>query len=344
MIKIDGSKGEGGGQVLRTSLSLSMLTGQPFEMNKIRAGRRKPGLMRQHLACVRAAQEICGAEVTGDEIHSQKLVFKPKTIKAGDYQFAVGSAGSAGLVLQTVLPALMLADEASRVKVSGGTHNPLAPNTDFLMDSFFPLLRQMGLDVDLKLNSHGFMPVGGGELEARIGAFKKIKALDLMSIKELSDQVEVEVLLSSVEAAVGEKQRQLLMNKLNLPRDKVKVTKIANPVGPGNAVLARVPNQFMTLVFSAFGMKNLSSRHVIGELKTQLLDYQKSPALIDEYLADQLMIPLAFAGGSYRATKISLHSETNKEVIETFLQARIELNQESPNNVIFSCVITHDLS
>ena len=119
MIKIDGSKGEGGGQVLRTSLSLSMLTGQPFEINKIRSGRRKPGLMRQHLACVRAAKQICDAELTGDEINSQNLIFKPKAIKAGDYSFAVGSAGSAGLVLQTVLPALMFANEPSVVKVSG---------------------------------------------------------------------------------------------------------------------------------------------------------------------------------------------------------------------------------
>ena len=341
MIKIDGSKGEGGGQVLRTSLSLSMLTGQPFEINKIRSGRRKPGLMRQHLACVRAAKQICDAELTGDEINSQNLIFKPKAIKAGDYSFAVGSAGSAGLVLQTVLPALMFANEPSVVKVSGGTHNPLAPNANFLMESFFPILRQMGFDLDLKLNRYGFMPVGGGELEARIGAYKAIKPLDLMSIKESGDQLEVEILLSSLEASIGEKQRQIIVNKLNLPPRQVKVTKVENPAGPGNAVLARVPNQLMTLVFSAFGMKNLSSRHVIGELKKQLIEYQKSEALIDEYLADQLMIALAFGGGAYRATQLSLHSETNKGVIETFLKSRIELTQESANSVIFSCTTPH---
>ena len=343
MLKIDGSKGEGGGQVLRSSLSLSMLTGQPFEMKNIRAGRRKPGLMRQHLACVRAAQEICDAELMGDAMHSQSLIFKPKKIKAGNYEFAVGSAGSAGLVLQTLLPALMMCDSKSCVKVSGGTHNPLAPNADFLMETFIPQLSKMGFAVDLELKRHGFMPVGGGALEARIDGKSQLKALNLMADKPLSEDWRAEILLSSLEYSIGEKQLGLVMNKLNLSRDQITITKVKDPAGPGNAVLLRMACADVSMVFSAFGMKNLSSRHVIGELKSQALAYSRSKALVDEYLADQLMLPLAFTGGSYRATKASLHSETNKQIIESFLKVELKIIQNEDGTTTFSCDEPYEL-
>nr|WP_259343521.1 RNA 3'-terminal phosphate cyclase [Salmonella enterica] len=126
IIALDGAQGEGGGQILRSALSLSMITGQPFEMSGIRAGRAKPGLLRQHLTAVRAATEICGAQVNGDELGSQQLRFTPGPIRGGEYRFAIGSAGSCMLVLQTVLPALWFADGSSRVEVHGGTHNQAA--------------------------------------------------------------------------------------------------------------------------------------------------------------------------------------------------------------------------
>src|SRR5688500_5627223 len=127
MITIDGSEGEGGGQILRTSLALSLVTGQPFRIVNIRAGRKKPGLLRQHLTAVQAAIAIGDAVADGAEIGSQELVFRPEGIRAGEYRFAVGTAGSTTLVLQTVLPALMLANGPSRVVLEGGTHNPFAP-------------------------------------------------------------------------------------------------------------------------------------------------------------------------------------------------------------------------
>ncbi|STJ15441.1 RNA 3'-terminal-phosphate cyclase [Escherichia coli] len=131
MIALDGAQGEGGGQILRSALSLSMITGQPFTITGIRAGRAKPGLLRQHLTAVKAAAEICRATVEGAELGSQRLVFRPGTVRGGDYRFAIGSAGSCTLVLQTVLPALWFADGPSRVEVSGGTDNPSAPPADF---------------------------------------------------------------------------------------------------------------------------------------------------------------------------------------------------------------------
>ena len=158
---IDGSQGEGGGQILRSTLALSMCTGTPVRIENIRAGRRKPGLLRQHLACVRASKEITNAKVIGDELGSSAVEFRPGEIKAGTYEFAIGSAGSTSLVFQTVLPALLMADKQSVVSFSGGTHNDLAPSFDFIQHCFIPALASINLDIKAELNAYGFMPIGG---------------------------------------------------------------------------------------------------------------------------------------------------------------------------------------
>ena len=180
MITIDGSKGEGGGQVLRSSLSLSMVTGQPFRIKNIRAGRAKPGLLRQHLTCVRASEAVCNATVEGAELGSKEIVFRPGAVQPGLHTFAVGTAGSAMLVLQTVLPPLMLATETSTVTVEGGTHNDHAPPFDFLEHAFVPLLRRMGARVDLILDGYGFYPAGGGRVVATISPAGALSPLHLM--------------------------------------------------------------------------------------------------------------------------------------------------------------------
>lgn len=162
MLILDGSFGEGGGQILRTALSLSMITGAPFRIEKVRAHRRKPGLLRQHLTCVKAAERIASARVKGAELGAASLTFEPGVISAGEYEFAIGSAGSTTLVFQTILPALLQATAASRVTLKGGTHNPLAPTFDYLQRVFLPLLARMGAAVETKLHKPGFFPAGGG--------------------------------------------------------------------------------------------------------------------------------------------------------------------------------------
>src|SRR5712675_2047994 len=162
MITIDGSEGEGGGQILRTSLALSLVTGQPFRMERIRAKRQKPGLLRQHLTAVEAAKTVGRAEATGGALNSQTLEFNPGPVTPGNYRFAVGTAGSATLVFQTVLPALLTASGHSTLTLEGGTHNPLAPPFDFLARSFTPLIHGMGPTVELELRTPGFFPAGGG--------------------------------------------------------------------------------------------------------------------------------------------------------------------------------------
>jgi len=156
---IDGSQGEGGGQILRSTLTLSMCTGTPVRIENIRAGRRKSGLLRQHLACVRASKEISNANVIGDELGSSTIEFRPGKIQAGTYDFAIGSAGSTSLLFQTVLPALLMADRESTVSFSGGTHNDLAPSFDFIKHCFIQALKTINLDVDAELEAYGFMPI-----------------------------------------------------------------------------------------------------------------------------------------------------------------------------------------
>src|SRR5262245_12662687 len=175
MIVIDGSEGEGG----RTSLALSLVTGQPFRIERIRAKRQKPGLLRQHLTAVEAAKAVGCAEVAGAEMKSQTLEFRPGAVAPGNYRFAVGTAGSAKLVLQDVLPALLTASGRSTLTLEGGTHNPLAPLFDFVARSFMPLIHKMGPSVELALQAPGFYPAGGGRFHARIEPAKRLSPLAL---------------------------------------------------------------------------------------------------------------------------------------------------------------------
>lgn len=176
---IDGSMGEGGGQVLRSSLTLAMLLQQPFEIQNIRAGREKPGLLRQHLTCVRAAATICNAKVTGDVLGSDRVSFEPGPVTPGDYHFVIGSAGSTTLVCQTLLLPLAMAGAQSRIRFEGGTHNGLSPSLDFLRTSFLPVLAQMGLRTEIQARSYGFYPAGGGDWSIQIEPVTTLQPLQL---------------------------------------------------------------------------------------------------------------------------------------------------------------------
>ncbi|QGX89680.1 RNA 3'-terminal phosphate cyclase [Escherichia coli] len=233
MIALDGAQGEGGGQILRSALSLSMITGQPFTITSIRAGRAKPGLLRQHLTAVKAAAEICRATVEGAELGSQRLVFRPGTVRGGEYRFAIGSAGSCTLVLQTVLPALWFADGPSRVEVSGGTDNPSAPPADFIRRVLEPLLAKIGIHQQTTLLRHGFYPAGGGVVATEVSPVASFNTLQLGERGNIV-QMRGEVLLAGVPRHVAEREIATLagsfslheQNIHNLPRDQ----------GPGNTV------------------------------------------------------------------------------------------------------------
>ncbi|MHC4608462.1 MAG: RNA 3'-terminal phosphate cyclase, partial [Planctomycetota bacterium] len=213
MLTIDGSIGEGGGQILRTSLGLSLVTGKPFRLEKIRAARPKPGLRAQHHTAVEAAAKIGRAEVTGAKIKSQEITFVPGEVEPGEYTFHVGTAGSATLVLQTVLPALILAKGPSTLTLDGGTHNPFAPPYDFLEKAFLPLVNRMGPTVRTKLNRPGFFPAGGGRFHVSVEPAAKLARLDLPDRGDVRRR-SARVLLSRLPEHIASREIKVLRKRL----------------------------------------------------------------------------------------------------------------------------------
>ncbi|MEL6339276.1 MAG: RNA 3'-terminal phosphate cyclase [Myxococcota bacterium] len=334
MIEIDGSMGEGGGQILRSSLALSALTGKAFSIKGIRAGRKKPGLMRQHLTAVRAAAEICSAKVRAAELSSQELTFEPGDVVGGDYHFAVGTAGSACLVLQTVLPPLLRTPQPSRLVLEGGTHNPYAPPFDFLSETFLPVLSRMGVKVEARLDRVGFYPAGGGRIEVAIAPSHRLKPLTLME-RGAHDSIEASVLLAELPKAVAAKEVEYLSRDLGLDASSIEVIDIKDSPGPGNVILIRVKNNHHTEVFTGFGQKGVPASRVVGELATSVTSYLKKAAPVGVYLADQLIIPLAMAGGgSFRTVGVTAHTSTNVEVVTRFLDVSIDVQRQERGNVL----------
>nr|WP_277606497.1 RNA 3'-terminal phosphate cyclase [Acinetobacter higginsii] len=322
-IQIDGSQGEGGGQILRTALALSMITGQAFELINIRAGRKKPGLMRQHLVCVQASQHISQAYVKGAELHSQRLYFTPQHVQSGKYQFQIGSAGSTTLVLQTLLPALLLQNEASELTISGGTHNPLAPTGDFIEQCFLPALEKLGIEVEFKLNKAGFFPIGAGEIQIMIQPWQHRNKLSLLDRGTLqSTEAFAAVLNLSEEAQIAQRELATLNKRLKLDTQQ---QFHLNGISQGNTAYVKVEHQQHIQLFTALGEMRKSAEQIANHLAEQVKQYLESNAAVDEYLADQLLLPLALGqGGEFTAQCISEHTRTQAAMIEKFIDCEIE--------------------
>ena len=326
LIELDGSTGEGGGQILRTGLALSMCTGQPLAIQRIRAKRPKPGLMRQHLTCVQAAVAVCGAKVEGAELGSQTLVFEPGPVRAGDYAFNVGTAGSCTLVLQTVLPALMLCAEPSRVSLSGGTHNPMAPPFHFLERSFAPLLRRLGVGLDLELRRLGFYPAGG-VVRPTAGGLQPFDLTDRGPVQEAY----AECFAPALPSAVAVRELAALARALGWSGEQLRTPAVRQNEGPGNALLATIAYAHVSEVVTVFGEKGVSAEQVAGALVKEVRAYQASEGALGQHLADQWMLPLALAvverGGaaSFTCTELTEHATTNIGVIERFLPVRFDV-------------------
>ncbi len=330
MIHIDGSKGEGGGQVFRSSLTLSLLTQQPFTITNIRAGRRKPGILRQHLTCVKAATEISGAKVEGAEMGSQKLVFYPKPVKHGTYSFSVGTAGSTGLVFQTILLPLLRADGISEVTLRGGTHNPLAPPYHFLEESFLPLLHKMGAEVETKLNRYGFYPAGGGEFVAQITPSAKIDPLFIVE-EEKTEKITVTAIVANLPQTIAKQEKDALCSYLDISPE-AGIEKRVESNGPGNIVYTTVHKKDTTELFTHFGERGVSSKRVAQKCADETKSFEKSGAPVGEHLADQIMLPLYLAGsGAFLTTEPSLHSTTNSEIIKIFTGREILFEERGEN-------------
>ncbi|MDM0115733.1 RNA 3'-terminal phosphate cyclase [Variovorax sp. J22R133] len=340
MIELDGSQGEGGGQILRTGLALSMVTGQPLCIEHIRAKRPKPGLMRQHLACVLAASQVSGAQVEGAELGSQALRFVPGRVRAGDYRFAIASAGSCLLVLQTVLPALLLADGPSHVQLSGGTHNPMAPPFHFLQRAYAPLVKRMGAQLQLTLRRCGFYPAGGGEVEASIhpptGALLPFGLLS----RGASQSAFAECLAPGLARNVARRELDVLGQAMGWSGDQLRVGEQRQNEGPGNALIATLGYERVTEVFCSLGERGVSAEEVARRLVAEVRAYQASEAAVGAHLADQLALLMGLAvwqsGGTaaFTCSELTEHTRTNCAVIERFLPVRFSLAPEGAHFVV----------
>ena len=335
-LTLDGSTGEGGGQILRTGLALSMVTGRPLHITRIRAGRPKPGLMRQHLACVQAAVAVGGGQVDGAELGSQTLVFTPGAVRAGDYRFQIATAGSCLLVLQTVLPALMLADGPSKVELSGGTHNPMAPPFDFLERAFAPLVRRLGVGLDLQLQRRGFYPAGGGELVAHITpastTTQPLAPVDVLERGPLHNAWG-EALVPGLARNIATRELEALGQRMGwtFESGQLRQPPTRQNEGPGNALIATLEHAHVTEVFCQLGERHLSAEQVAKRLVDEVRAYQRSSGALGPHLADQWMLPLALAvwrsgrAARYTCTEVTQHTATNAQTIALGLPVRVQI-------------------
>jgi RNA 3'-terminal phosphate cyclase (ATP) len=325
MIDIDGAAG--GGQLLRTALSLSLCTGIGFTMQHIRAKRSRPGLMRQHLTAVNAAARIGNACTHGAELGATTLRFEPGVVVPGDYAFATGSAGSAILVLQTVMPPLWRCDAPSRLRLEGGTHNPLAPSADFIADSYLPALARIGIDASITLERPGFFPAGGGMLHATVAPAPTLRYTNFVERGELVS-INAVAMLSGLAASIGERELQTLAKRLQLKSDALHLHEVRPSIGPGNALLVRVRHEHHAETFTGHGERSLTAEKVAARLAGEVRTYLSSNACVGEHLSDQLLLPMALAGGGTFITHcISEHLQSNARLIEKFLAVEIAWSQ-----------------
>lgn len=330
MLTIDGSKGEGGGQVLRTSLSLSALTGRPFRLEHIRAGRSKPGLRPQHLTAVRAAAAVCQAELSGDEIDSRTLEFRPQSKpQGGEYTFDVRdaaprglSAGSMTLVLQTLLWPLLFAETESKLILRGGTHVPFSPSFDYVNKVGRPNLARFGVDFDLELQKWGWMPKGEGEFTAVIRPLQKLEAVRFSH--QPIETVQGEAVVTNLPGHIPHRMSRRAYNLLTEAGLHAAVQALRlKSEAPGAATLLWLPQAG----FSSLGEKGKAAQTVAEEAVRDLLAFERSQTAVDLHLADQLLIPMALAQGvSYFSTEaLSLHTLTNAALLQQWLEVDIHI-------------------
>jgi RNA 3'-terminal phosphate cyclase (ATP) len=337
---IDGSTGEGGGQILRTSLALSCITGKTLHIENIRAARRNPGLAKQHLSCVHAASQICNARCDGAALNSRTLDFQPGPVCSSDYHFDIGSAGSTTLVIQTILPALFLTGTPSTITVTGGTHNPLAPPFDFLCETFLPAIATAGFYGNCKLIKHGFYPAGGGKITFEIQPAIRMadqtweKQPDrIINLCQPAERFETHarIYIAKLPEHIAQRQEKLLLQS-NLDIKNVEHIEVTDSDGPGNCVMLRligVPPPTATTVFTAYGMKGKPSQQVVSEAVNMAKDFLASGAVVDRFLADQLLIYMALSqAGCFTTNELSTHLLTNIEVIKKFLAVDFIIEQE----------------
>jgi len=345
LIEIDGSFGEGGGQILRTALALSAILKRPFKIYNIRKGRKKPGLLAQHLTGVKAVAKITNAQVEGDKFNSLVLTFSPGEISSGDYEFNVaeerGSAGATTLVAQSILPILFFGKGKSTVRLSGGTHVPKSPIFDYLNEVLLPVIRNLGYDAEALIRRYGFYPVGGGEIIIKSSA--PIRNQSPFPINKSLKRGEARVLkivsrVANLPLSIAERQMRRteeLLKDLSANSPSLRTEKIVDRVSancPGTYLFIKAEFSNIIAGFSSLGERGKPAEKVAEEAVKEFLSYYESDAVFDPHLADQILLFLALSVGkkkeneiSFTTSRITNHLITNIWTIKKFLDISIDL-------------------
>jgi RNA 3'-terminal phosphate cyclase (ATP) len=342
MIEIDGSFGEGGGQILRSALALSLLTGKAFRMYNIRANRKpKPGLQPQHLMSVRAAATVGSAKIAGDSKGSSELAFEPGAVAAGKYRFAIGTAGATGLVLHTIyLPLALRGAGPSEISLEGGTHVPKAPNFHFNDTTWRAYLEKIGIRIRLEMTRPGFYPRGGGEVIAHIQPCSRIHGLTLTKCSPIT-RVTGFSTGAGLPDHVARRQARRVIDRLKSAGIKAALEEQAWEGGPGSVVGITLGETPLPTSFYGLGERGKPAEKVADEAVKQVIEFAEAGAPVDEHSADQILLPLAFADGpsEFRVSRITKHLTTSIAVIRMFLDREIicEGEEDSPGTVRIGC-------
>lgn len=336
LLVIDGAHGEGGGQILRTALSLSALTGRPLRIEGIRAGRRNPGLAAQHLTAIRAAAAVVDARLEGDVLGSSTLEFRPsRPPAAGSYLFDVaearegGSAGAATLVLQTITLPLALAGGESTAVAKGGTHVPWSPSFDFFQNIWLETLRRLGADASAHLDAWGFYPAGGGEISLRLDGGASMHPLTVLERGPL-EAVSGRAVAASLPSHIAQRmadRAEALLRPLGVP---VSIrTERVRSVSPGAWIFLQGNYAGIASGFGNHGRRGKPSEEVAEDAVAEFMSFNECPGALDRHLADQMLLPLSLAHdeSEFTCEAVTRHLETNAWVIERFEAARIEIGR-----------------
>lgn len=333
MIEIDGSLGEGGGQIIRSSLALSAVTGKPFSIKNIRAGRKKSGLKRQHVTCVNAAREICGGAAIGAELNSSELTFIPGPIQTRSFHFKIGTAGSTTLVAQTVLPALMLADKPSSIVVEGGTHNPGGPPFDFFDRVYLPQIQKMGPSIKAKIERYGFYPAGGGKIKIEIQPNGSLLGLSLMKRKQKT-KAKLMALVSNLPLHIAQRELDVIRRKGKWHESECYPIEIKDSFGPGNVVMMEFNSGNVNEIITGYGSPGVPAENVARKTYRDARPYLAWDYPVGEHLADQLLLPMGLAAAQGNAVAsefvtgpLSLHATTHIDILKRFLDIEVSVEE-----------------
>lgn len=328
MKNIDGAIGEGGGQVLRTSLALSIISGLGFTIKNIRAGRKKPGLRPQHLSAVKLAACICNANVSGAELGSTNLTFSPQSTVPGKYKLDIGTAGSTLLVMQTISLPLCILDQGSSITISGGTHVPYAPSYDFVDQHWLYFMKRIGFDISCEMLLAGFYPQGGGKILVNLNPVESIKPINISQRGKLK-QIKGLSAISNLDRSIAERQRSRVIHRLGskYPLNDIRIKQLPAKF-KGTTIFLKCEFEHTQACYFSLGALGKPAEKVADEVCDKIEHFLSTDASIDEYLADQLLLPLSFASGNSTLTpaKVTSHLVTNAQVIQIFLPVDISIS------------------